>query len=239
MPDASDHRERVESSHKAWLKHRQICERYRVKPGDRRTTPPPPVAIAEIFPELAGQTKTTVRLHPRVGDEPPIDASKIGGTLLWPAQEPWPICHEHDIRLIGVLQLRAEDFPEMPFPRRANLFQLLWCPREHKRSRFQANPVAWAVPSFYWRCVEDISVSRGDNPAPVAPYYEYVPFTCRLMPERVTEYPWVEELPDDLVRRISEWEDHHLNEKGEHQHEYEAEFVLPQSELDFSPVRVN
>ncbi|MBM9506143.1 hypothetical protein [Actinacidiphila acididurans] len=59
-----------------------------------RTTPPRPVAVAAHFPELAPLARTAVRLHPRVG-EPTTADSSIGGPLLWPAREPWPVCPEH------------------------------------------------------------------------------------------------------------------------------------------------
>ncbi|GAB3554214.1 hypothetical protein J2S53_000814 [Actinopolyspora lacussalsi] len=58
-----------------------------------RTTPPRPVNMAEVFPELAGMTRTTTRLHPRRGD-PTVERSSIGGPLLWPVEEPWPHCHD-------------------------------------------------------------------------------------------------------------------------------------------------
>ncbi|KOV93409.1 hypothetical protein ADK65_32185 [Streptomyces sp. NRRL B-1140] len=59
-----------------------------------RTTPPRPVDVTVLFPELAPLARTTVRLHPRAG-EPTTADSSIGGPLLWPADEPWPTCPEH------------------------------------------------------------------------------------------------------------------------------------------------
>ncbi|GIE90014.1 hypothetical protein [Actinoplanes regularis] len=64
-----------------------------------RTTPPRPFDIAEVFPELHKHRGTTTRLHPRTGT-PTIADSSIGGPLLWPADEPWPMCtdgDEHDV----------------------------------------------------------------------------------------------------------------------------------------------
>ncbi|GIF99994.1 hypothetical protein [Catellatospora citrea] len=61
-----------------------------------RTTPPPPVDIAAIFPELRTHAGTTTRLHPRPG-MPTAHDSSAGGPLLWPADEPWPHCEDgHD-----------------------------------------------------------------------------------------------------------------------------------------------
>jgi hypothetical protein len=56
-----------------------------------RTTPPRPLDITAIFPQLAPLARTTTRLHPRPGPVTPHDSS-IGGPLRWPSAEPWPYC---------------------------------------------------------------------------------------------------------------------------------------------------
>jgi hypothetical protein len=56
-----------------------------------RTTPPRPVDIATVFPELLAYGRTTTRLHPRPGAPGRTDSS-VGGPLLWPVGEPWPVC---------------------------------------------------------------------------------------------------------------------------------------------------
>lgn len=58
-----------------------------------RTTPPRPLDVEELFPELAAHRGTTTRLHPRPG-RPEMADSSVGGPLLWPAGEPWPVCTE-------------------------------------------------------------------------------------------------------------------------------------------------
>ncbi|MFB7648064.1 hypothetical protein ACFC0S_14935 [Streptomyces sp. NPDC056084] len=62
----------------------------------RRTTPPRPLDIAALFPELAPLARTATRLHPRPGSPSPHDSS-VGGPLLWPAHEPWPHCEERHV----------------------------------------------------------------------------------------------------------------------------------------------
>ncbi|MBW4717200.1 DUF1963 domain-containing protein [Saccharothrix obliqua] len=57
----------------------------------RFTTPDKPVDVAELFPELAGLARTAVRLHPRAGATT-VRESSLGGPLLWPADEAWPVC---------------------------------------------------------------------------------------------------------------------------------------------------
>ncbi|WP_345585169.1 hypothetical protein [Streptomyces prasinosporus] len=56
-----------------------------------RTTPPRPLDVTALFPELAPLARTATRLHPRPGAPSPHDSS-VGGPLLWPADEPWPYC---------------------------------------------------------------------------------------------------------------------------------------------------
>ncbi|MBP0449058.1 hypothetical protein J5Y04_05805 [Kitasatospora sp. RG8] len=56
-----------------------------------RTTPPRPLDVEALFPELAAHRGTTTRLHPRPG-HPEVTASHVGGPLLWPVDEPWPVC---------------------------------------------------------------------------------------------------------------------------------------------------
>ncbi|WP_232734341.1 hypothetical protein [Kitasatospora sp. CB02891] len=91
-----------------------------------RTTPPRPVDIAALFPELAPPARQAVRLHPRPG-EPGVHEGSVGGPLLWPADEQWPICtrpHDHwsppvsldDVRrsraLLGARWLRPREAGE-------------------------------------------------------------------------------------------------------------------------------
>jgi hypothetical protein len=58
-----------------------------------RATPPPPLDIAEVFSELGPLARLTVRMHPRAGTPGHRDSS-LGGPLLWPTAEPWPVCGE-------------------------------------------------------------------------------------------------------------------------------------------------
>ncbi|MGW3917485.1 hypothetical protein ACWEBX_39345 [Streptomyces sp. NPDC005070] len=83
-----------------------------------RTTPPRPVDVTAVFPELAPLARPAIRLHPRPGS-PSVGESSVGGPLLWPAEEPWPHCeasHLHvdsgfrqspdDVRLMRRMQAR-------------------------------------------------------------------------------------------------------------------------------------
>jgi len=117
----SEHRARMQTSYADWSKRRAVLEAYKAQPGDMRTTPAPSFCVSKLFPELAGRSATTIRLHPRYGEEPPVDASKVGGTLLWPAGESWPVCPAHDIPLVAVQHPRTSQGSS---PRRARMERL-------------------------------------------------------------------------------------------------------------------
>ncbi|MDX2543041.1 hypothetical protein ACOT81_23120 [Streptomyces sp. WI04-05B] len=55
------------------------------------TTPPRSVDVTALFPHLAPLARTATRLHPRPGS-PTVHDSSVGGPILWPADEPWPLC---------------------------------------------------------------------------------------------------------------------------------------------------
>src|SRR5262249_13762526 len=99
------HRGRQQAGYADWLKQRSVLGAYRGRSGGRRTAPQAVYDMGKVFPELAGRSGTAVRLHPRYGDEPPADASKLGGTFLWPAAEGWPVCPAHEVPFVTVLQL--------------------------------------------------------------------------------------------------------------------------------------
>ncbi|MCG8968978.1 hypothetical protein [Streptomyces sp. CL12-4] len=61
--------------------------------GFVRTTPPRPVEVTAVFPELAPLARPAIRLHPRPGS-PSVRDSSVGGPLLWPTGEPWPHCED-------------------------------------------------------------------------------------------------------------------------------------------------
>ena len=70
------------------------------------TTPPRPVDITSLFPDLSEHSATTTRLHPRPGAPTTADSS-IGGPLLWPADEPWPVCTDGDVEDVSGLSAPA------------------------------------------------------------------------------------------------------------------------------------
>lgn len=177
-----------------------------------RTTPPRPLDVETLFPEVAAYRKDTVRLHPRAGDPGPRESS-LGGPLLWPRALDWPHCDDDHGRsapgagampLVPVLQLFATDVPELPFPAGTDVLQVLWCPFEHGYI---------PQPKLYWR---DSSTCGGELtacPRPEGAEEDYLPDPCVLHPERVVDYPsW--DLPDGIAEALAERFDRVEKETG-------------------------
>jgi hypothetical protein len=148
------------------------------------TTPPAPVDVAALLPTLRGLAKTTVRLNPRPGTAEPA-ASKIGGLFLWPQEEEWPRCDDHEGAYAPALQIAKADFPEVAFPKGTDLMQVLWCPNDHE-------PGYCPHVRVFWRKGATVRKPVAEHPAPTkeeGSYTSYIPRPCRLYPERIVEYP--------------------------------------------------
>jgi hypothetical protein len=108
--------------------------------------------------------------------------------------------HPVPIPLIPIAQLRAADIPDLPRPDGADLLQILWCPFEHADTN-------WApAVTLRWRREADVTEPFLDQPTGEVGEEEYVPAPCRLHPEQVVEYPYHQELPDDLQARLKAWD---------------------------------
>jgi hypothetical protein len=77
--------------------------------------------LESAFQWLRGKSRTTIRLHPRLDASLPPEASKVGGDILWPVNEPLPHCQQHDSDYVPVLQIRLEDLSGVAFPRGTDL----------------------------------------------------------------------------------------------------------------------
>ncbi|USY22955.1 DUF1963 domain-containing protein [Nocardiopsis exhalans] len=174
-----------------------------------RTTPPRPVEVEELFPELRPWRREALRLHPRRGN-PAVHESSVGGPLLWPADEPWPTCEaEHDLGrdedaveiegapdFVPVVQLHRNDALGVEFPPGKDLLQVLWCPFDHPG-------LYCPLPRVYWRTTASLGEVRSTPPVPDGARAEHVPAPCVVHPEPVVDYPsW--DLPEDLSDQLSE-----------------------------------
>jgi hypothetical protein len=143
--------------------------------------------------------RTTVRLHPRRGDQPG-GGSKIGGSFVWPSNERWPVCDEHESSFVTALQLRKDDVPHVRFKDESDLLQVLWCPNDHE-------PLYVPRVQVFWRTWADVKDSVGSPPKPIRSVTEYVPRPCSVHPEPVVEYPHIGELSEELTTKIDHAEE--------------------------------
>lgn len=163
-----------------------------------RTTPNLRLELARLAPTLRQSFRRAVRLHPRRVAIPEGSCiSKVGGQFLWPAAEPWPICHDrepeysdktiHNEPFVPLLQLLRNDFPEFPFPAACDVFQLLMCPWGH--------PNADQLPGWrvFWR--ESQRCRPILEPLPQASFN--CPHGCTLSPEVIDDMPSWTELAED------------------------------------------
>lgn len=148
-----------------------------------RRTPPRPLDVERLFPEVVRFKKEAVRLHPRAGD-PTYRESSVGGPLLWPAREPWPVCDEHGgAPMVAVAQIYRADVPDVvTFPAGCDVLQVLWCPRQHSGG-------PWVVPLVHWQAADEVRQVLDAPPVPAQRHERYMPRPCVVHPERVTEYP--------------------------------------------------
>ncbi|GAA1619161.1 hypothetical protein [Actinoplanes couchii] len=214
-----------------------------------RTTPPRPFDVDDVIPGLREYRAGATRLHPRAG-APGVADSSIGGPLLWPADEPWPVCdagddHEVDtllapatvrrsreiraaaagrsftaaelaelpgirfsepeelarqsIPMIPVAQLYRRDVPGFLGPDDTDLFQVLWCPLFHAEDMTPRIRVLW-------RRTADVGEPLTAAPEPPVVEEDHLPNPCAVHPERVSDYPYREILPEPLRARIAAWE---------------------------------
>lgn len=151
-----------------------------------------------MFPWLLGRERLGVRLRPLPASHLSDSASKIGGSFRWPAGRPIPKCRRPEwqgpAEYVCVLQLRADEFPEVAFPRNRDLLQLLWCP-QHGPAECRAR----------WFRLEDLARDSIEVPAS-KPDGCFVPKLCSVRPERVLEYPDYLELPRRKLREVLNWE---------------------------------
>lgn len=135
-----------------------------------RRTPPRPVNVEELFPELRPWRREAIRLHPRSG-QPTCHDSSVGGPPLWPQEQPWPVCkgehydrdtgepYEGEVYLAPIVQLHQVDVPDAPFPPGRDLLQVLWCPYDH-------GELLCPLPQVYWRSSPSVDQVR-PTPAPM------------------------------------------------------------------------
>ncbi|WP_406860365.1 hypothetical protein ABZO31_07840 [Streptomyces sp. HUAS MG47] len=136
-------------------------------------TPYRPLDITVPFPELKAWARTAARLHPRAGTPGRADSS-VGGPVLWPADEAWPVCEEHAAGTPGIAPGRERRYRRLlrevyDRPRTAD-GGLAYTPEEraeidtlsaepwHRPDRHDGGPVPLlALAQFFTRDVPDLA----------------------------------------------------------------------------------
>ncbi|MFG3418389.1 hypothetical protein ACIBTZ_08045 [Micromonospora sp. NPDC049460] len=103
-----------------------------------------------------------------------------------------PRPHPRPNPMVALAQLRAADVPDLPRPGGADLLQVLWCPFEHD------TPPWGPIVELRWRREADVTATLTEPPRGETGTEGYVPQPCRLHPEQIVEYPYIEELPAEL-----------------------------------------
>ena len=106
---------------------------------------------------------------------------------------------------VPLAQLFAADFPEITFPEGKDLVQLMWRVED------------WGAHDciqVFWRRSVDVT----DVLAPLAELDRgRTVGACILDPERISDFPWYEELPDEVLERLHEWNPE--REESEYNHD--------------------
>ncbi len=122
------------------------------------------------------------------------------------------------VPLIPVAQLYYRDVPDLPWPEKFDLLQILWCPRDHSGTETDTPH----CPAFqvFWRKSETVKGVLTVPPQPDLGLEHYIPNPCVVSPEVVTEYPNFHTLPDDIKIDIDAWE-----ERSSDGTDYSSEFA--------------
>ena len=107
----------------------------------------------------------------------------------------------HHTAYLPVIQLRRDEFPELPWPSGKDIFQLLWCPRVHWEGNGMHDPEEppRQSPGFVlkWRTERMVGPVLTKPPKP----RESPGLTeCTLHPEEIVEYPQAEEFGHDQIQ---------------------------------------
>ena len=167
------------------------------------TTAPPSHDVESLFPFLKGTARKATRLHPRRESDLSPLASKIGGAIAWPGDEPVPVCDITGAIAVPLVQLNQIDVPLLQFPSGADLLQLVWFPRMYEEWFYQPKCL------LFWRRSASLS-----SASLLVPEYASDDETacfenlreCSVSPEVVVEYPPIEMLMPEHQAQIHEWE---------------------------------
>ncbi len=195
--------QRLAADREERIRHLAELMAFRVAPTEGRTTPPRPVKVLEMFPELRNLQRAAIRLHPRYSDEPAPGESKLGGQFLWPTNEPYPFSERFKVPFVPVLQLRSEEAPtQLKYPAGMDLMQLFWSPRPSpENGSLKAKLV--------WRDSRTVGEALAPLPDTTYAYQSLAPVALRLFPEKILEFPdWHTVKVTPFREKIEKWNAH-------------------------------
>ncbi|MEV7679890.1 hypothetical protein AB0O64_15230 [Streptomyces sp. NPDC088341] len=103
----------------------------------------------------------------------------------------------------SVAQFFLNDFPEISYPVGCDLLQIYWCPNDHFIEYAESDYEGPAVSLRWIDSANRGEIGEGHSSADVPPYEEsYGARPCCITPERVVEFPYAEELPVEIMRRL-------------------------------------
>jgi hypothetical protein len=115
-----------------------------------------------------------------------------------------PATPAEPVLMVPVIQLHAADIPEIRFPDGTDLLQILWCPFNHPDVPGMHEHYRGPAPKVIWRAAGSLTETI-TPPDEVTEDGGCVLEPCVVHPERITEYPDIEDLPDSLQSRIHAW----------------------------------
>lgn len=165
-------------------------------------TSSPPIDVTSEFPFLAGRERRAWRLHPRrAAADLPLVASRIGGPIPWPMDEPVPRCPDTGLLPVPVIQLRRDSGLPLVFPDGAELMQILWYPAEYADVLYLPRLLV------RYRALADLAQHTLLEPSYPEDDLGFRVQPCSVTPEPVIEYPDLASLADDERAAISAWEE--------------------------------
>lgn len=158
--------------------------------------------MAARFPDWAADPDSPLGRMAAMG-RGAAGARRPGGTTV----RTWaPVTPDKPVALLPVVQLHAADIPEVRFPVGTDMVQILWCPYRHPDVPGMHEHYSGPAPKVIWRAAGSLT----DTVFPARDAVAGDGFAlepCVLHPERITEYPDIEDLPESLQSRIDAWEE--------------------------------
>jgi hypothetical protein len=161
-----------------------------------------------LIEQLGLRTRLAVWLRPTQQHAGEL-VSKIGGQIAWPTNASWPSCHtpepgippnsEHNDNYVPLAQFLRSDFPQISFPAKSDVLQLLWCPRFHghpAHPRWHAGPEIQA----FWHSWEGLEQHSNPIASQANPFL--VPHECTFSPLAIDDTKDWLELQDDEQHRV-------------------------------------